>query len=176
MAAYPPVHVLPIADRLERLYLAHQREIHSFALHATRDPATADDLTQEAFVRLIAEMEAHGEPGEPRAWLYRVVTNLVISRGRRAAVAERWKGVIVRRDEVERSPESTAIRRERRDGVLEALDDLSADARTALLLAANGFGGREIAGLIGRTDGATRTLLCRARARLRTRLEAPGED
>lgn len=164
-----------IGIELEGIYAAHQREIFSFALHSVRDQQAAEDLTQEAFIRLLGEMRERGTPDDPRAWLYRVVSNLIVSRGRRRTVAERWKAVIARRDEPERSPEATAIRRERRDGVQAALDGMGADARTALLLAANGFSGHEIAAAIGRTDAATRTLLCRSRAHLRSCLERPTE-
>jgi len=44
------------------------------------------------------------------------------------------------------------------------------DARTCLLMAANGFSGREIADAIGRSELATRALICRARIRLRESL------
>lgn len=46
----------------------------------------------------------------------------------------------------------------------------AADARTALLLAAHGFSGREVAEALGRTELATRSLICRARLRLREHL------
>ena len=55
-------------------------------------------------------------------------------------------------------------------GVLADLDPV---ARTALLLAAEGFSGAEIAAAIGRSESATRTLLCRTRLRVRGRLESP---
>ncbi|HMJ81385.1 MAG TPA: sigma factor-like helix-turn-helix DNA-binding protein, partial [Candidatus Dormibacteraeota bacterium] len=42
--------------------------------------------------------------------------------------------------------------------------------RLALLLAAQGQSGREIAAALGRTESATRTILCRARRRLRDEL------
>jgi len=47
---------------------------------------------------------------------------------------------------------------------------LPTDDRTALLLSAHGFAGREICAVLGRSDGATRTLLTRARIRLRERV------
>lgn len=165
-----------IATRIEGVYTTYQREIFSFALHLTHDAAAAEDLTEEAFIRLLDEMRQRVAPDDPRAWLYRVLSNLVISGGRRRSVAERWKPAIAVRDETDRSPEAIAIRRERCDGVQAALDGLRVDARTALLLAAAGFTGHEVACAIGRTDAATRTLLCRARAELRTRLERPGVE
>ena len=61
-------------------------------------------------------------------------------------------------------------------GVRRTLDAMSPDSRTALLLAANGFSGREIAHALGRTELATRALLCRARTHLRETLEVPGGE
>ncbi len=43
-----------------------------------------------------------------------------------------------------------------------------------MALAAQGYGGREIADRIGRTELATRTLICRSRARMRVFIEASG--
>ena len=55
-----------------------------------------------------------------------------------------------------------------------ALGELEEDARTALLMAASGFNGMEIAEAIGRSANATRTLMCRSRLELRHRLESNG--
>jgi DNA-directed RNA polymerase specialized sigma24 family protein len=59
---------------------------------------------------------------------------------------------------------------EEQQAVLTALDSLGPTDRTALLLAAHGYRGSEIASRIGRSEGATRTLLCRARSKVRTQL------
>ncbi|HXS71559.1 MAG TPA: sigma factor-like helix-turn-helix DNA-binding protein, partial [Patescibacteria group bacterium] len=55
--------------------------------------------------------------------------------------------------------------------VADALGTLSEESRTALLLAAQGFVGREIADAIGRSEAATRTLMCRARQQMRREIE-----
>jgi RNA polymerase sigma-70 factor (ECF subfamily) len=148
---------------------AFQRDIHAFLRGATRDAETAEDLTQETFMRLLREVRAGRTPDNVRAWLYAVATNLVTSRGRRLAVAERFKAVLAIRD-VGDDPAHDLLRAERRALVQRGLDRLPVDARTALLLSAHGFSGREIAQLLGRTEGATRSLLTRARIRLRERL------
>ena len=153
-------------------YDAHRRELYAFALRASRDPETAQDLVQEAFLRLLREVEQR-QPENIRAWLYRVTANLVLSRGRRLTVADRWRHLLVSRDAPE-GPESTALRHEGTGDLEAALGGLSRDARTALLLAASGFSGAEIAATIGRSDAATRTLMCRARLRMRERLEPLG--
>jgi DNA-directed RNA polymerase specialized sigma24 family protein len=72
------------------------------------------------------------------------------------------------------SPESGVIARERTSAIEAVLATLSVEARTALLLSADGFSGEEIAATIGRSHGATRTLISRARVRVRLELEQSG--
>jgi RNA polymerase sigma-70 factor (ECF subfamily) len=160
------------AERVAAIYDAHQGELFSFALRTSRDREAAEDLVHESFVRLIVEIEAGREPDNTRAWLYRVIANLAVSRGRRATVAQRQLGALVERGTAS-GPEPLFLEHERRSDLEAVLAELGADARTALLMAANGFNGMEIAEAIGRSGNATRTLMCRARLQLRERLGSP---
>jgi RNA polymerase sigma-70 factor (ECF subfamily) len=154
---------------LGAIYDDHQRELYSFALHACRDRDAAEDLVQESFVRLMIEVDAGRMPTNVRAWLYRVIANLAISRGRRSTVARRGlRSVAEPADDP--GPEPAYLEGERRSDLEAVLGELGADARTALLMAANGFSGLEIAEAIGRSPNATRTLMCRSRIQLRDRL------
>ncbi len=148
-----------------------QRELFSFALHACRDRETAEDLVQEAFVRLMVEIDAGRMPTNVRAWLYRVVANLAVSRGRRATVARRGLHAVPEPED-DLGPEPSYLEGERRSDLEVVLGELGPDARTAVLMAANGFSGLEIADAIRRSPSATRTLMCRARMQLRERLTA----
>lgn len=168
----------PAATRADAVvvdaWARHHEELYAFLVRTTRDPGAAEDLLQEAFVRLLREARAGRVPDNTRAWLYRVATNLAISRGRHLQRAVRWLAGPARRslgaqpDEV---PEAGVIASENRAELNAALAALPRDARAALALAAEGFSGAEIATCIGRTESATRTLICRARLRLRTTLE-----
>jgi RNA polymerase sigma-70 factor (ECF subfamily) len=152
-------------------YDANEQDLHTFVLAVTRDAAAAEDLVQEAFLRLIRESRAGRYPDNVRAWLYRVVVNLARSRARRRLVADRWRNLFVVRD-VALSPEDDVVGREE-DAVLRtAIAGLPTEARVAFLLASDGRSGQEVAALIGRSEGATRTLLWRARRELRQRMEA----
>ena len=151
------------------IYDDHQRELYSFALHACRDREAAEDLVQESFVRLLIEVDAGRMPTNVRAWLYRVVANLAVSRGRRATVARRGLHAVATPAD-DQGPEPAYLEGERRSDLEAALGELGADARTALLMATNGFSGLEIADAIGRSANATRTLMCRSRIQLRDRL------
>jgi RNA polymerase sigma-70 factor, ECF subfamily len=159
---------------LTALYEAHRAELLGFLLKMTRDREAAEDLLQETFIRLIREARAGRLPDAVRPWLYRVAANAAISRSRHGAVWNRLVPRLVDRREPER-PDAELLRAERDTELHAALASLPPDGRAALLLAAQGFNGHEIATSIGRTEGATRTLLCRSRVRLRLALD-PAEE
>jgi len=161
------------ADLIASTYDAHQRELYSFALRSTRDPEVAEDVLQEAFTRLIVEVEAGRTPDNIRAWLYRVIANLIASGGRRATVARRQLGALVN-DDIDAGPEPAYLDQERRSDLEVALSELDEAERIALVMAANGFKGIEIADAIGRSSSATRTMMCRSRVHLRQRLGSMG--
>jgi DNA-directed RNA polymerase specialized sigma24 family protein len=69
-------------------------------------------------------------------------------------------------------PEDEAIRRSSARDLDVAMRSLTPDARRALVLAAEGFSGIEIASRLERSPEAVRTLICRARARLRQLLDS----
>jgi RNA polymerase sigma-70 factor, ECF subfamily len=155
---------------LTALYETHRAELFAFLIRMTRDRETAEDLLQEAFIQLIREARAGRMPDQVRPWLYRVASNAAISRSRHGAVWNRLMPRLVDRREPA-MPEPEALRAEQDSALHTALRALAPDARAALLLAAQGFDGHEIAESIGRTEGATRTLLCRSRVQLRQLLE-----
>lgn len=161
-----------VAPAVLAIYNAHHRGLASFIRAIERDPALAEDILSETFLRLIEEVRRGRTPDQPRAWLYRVASNLVVDGGRHRGVAGRVLGRLVDH-RTEPPPDDTVLRGELRREVWTALGTLPRDARTALLLAAHGFTGREVAQALGRTELATRSLICRARLRLREELGGP---
>jgi RNA polymerase sigma-70 factor, ECF subfamily len=163
-------HAGAAEDFVVAAYETYRRELYSVALSATRDAETAGDLVQEAYLRLVRDVQAGRVPENARAWLYRVVTNLITTRWRRTSVADRFRSlfaVSVAPDD----PERDYLRREAASELHIALRTLSVEARVALLLSAQGLSGREVAESIGRSEAATRTMMCRARLTLRERLQ-----
>jgi RNA polymerase sigma-70 factor (ECF subfamily) len=157
-------------DRIiETAYAVHAGPLLRRLTATTRDPAAAEDLTHEAFVRLVVEIQAGRIPDDTAAWLHRVGHNLAMSRGRHIAVVNRHAGAAGPTAD-STSPETIALASERDASVRDAIAQLGATDQRALILAANGFRGPEIARLLGKTESATRTLLCRARNRIRGRL------
>lgn len=158
---------------VEAAYSEHRAALVRHLTQVTRDGEAAQDLAQEAFIRLAREVEAGRAPDDTAAWLHRVGLNLATSRGRHLQVVDRRAGWLPM-PAVPASPDEVAIAGELGVAIAQALALLSAPERRALALAAHGFEGREIASSIGRTPGATRTLLCRARAKIRATVAAVG--
>jgi RNA polymerase sigma-70 factor, ECF subfamily len=150
-------------------YDTHHRDLLAFARALVRDPDAAEDVVADAFFRLINETRAGRMPTEVRPWLYRVVANLVVSRGRRLRTAQRFLWRLVER-RVEESPEGRLTGSEIRPDLLAALAALPTDARVAIVMASRGSTGQEIAEALRKSETATRTILYRARIRLREQL------
>ena len=139
---------------------SHAERLTSFALAAVRDRDVADDIVAEAYLRLIREVRAGRVPENIGGWLYRVCSNLILSRGRRIAVARRAMGRLLERGEAD-GPETHVLRRDFNERTVAALNELPMDARIALLMAAEGHDMASIGLAIGRTPSATRTFVCR---------------
>jgi RNA polymerase sigma factor (sigma-70 family) len=146
----------------------YRARLFASVVRSTRDADVAEDIVQEAFLELVRAAQRGDLPDNELAWLHRVAANRVIDWSRKRA---RWAGHVAPSDDTEEAPETAVLRREAHRELHAALAALPADTRRALLLEGEGYHPAEIARLIGRTGQATRTLLCRARRRLRDNLE-----
>ena len=96
---------------VEAAYAEYEPSLRRRLTAFVRDEATAQDLTQETFVRLLAEVRADRVPENMGGWLWRVGHNLATSRGRRIAVADRHRRELIHDIEFS-SPETVAIAEE----------------------------------------------------------------
>jgi RNA polymerase sigma-70 factor, ECF subfamily len=165
----------PVEGVTAAAFEAFGSELLRFATRRTRDADRAEDIVQEAFLRLATESRAGRDPNNPRGWLYRVILNLIITDARHAVIARREAGHLGRDVVVTDTPEVLYLVSERDRGVGAALDVIRAEGRVSLVLAANGYSGREIATAIGRSEAATRTIMCRARGSIRRAMAAHDE-
>ena len=69
-------------ETIEELFTALESPLLNYALRLAGDAAVAEDLVQEAFMRLHAQFN---EVREPRRWLYRTVHNLALNHRRQAS-------------------------------------------------------------------------------------------
>jgi RNA polymerase sigma-70 factor (ECF subfamily) len=67
----------------ELLVTRHRRPVFNFILRFVRDPAQAEDVTQETFLRLIKGADAYERQAKFTTWLYTIARNLCIDAARR---------------------------------------------------------------------------------------------
>jgi RNA polymerase sigma factor (sigma-70 family) len=161
-----------IRHRYDQAYETNWALLRGRALAVTRDGAAADDVAQEAFERLWSRSRGGWWPDNAGGWLSRVATNIAVSLLRRDVVASRGLAAIRQGRSFshhESSAEDTWLGREDARVAMRAWRALSPDAREAVRLAGLGYSRAAIAERLGRTELATRTLICRSRSTLRVR-------
>jgi RNA polymerase sigma-70 factor (ECF subfamily) len=130
----------------------------------TGDPDVAEDVAQEAFVRMLDRAVA-GEPPALRVWLFKVATHLIRDRWRVSTNRKRLLEIHPVTPGTAPDPEAEVVRREEVAGVRRALEGLDARDRELLLMREEGFSYREIAEAVGVSSTSVGTLLVRAQKR-----------
>jgi len=166
-----PAPELIEGGRLAELYLRHSDAARRLAYLLTGDTALADDLTQEAFIRLAGRFMHIREPVAFEAYLRRTVVNLANSHFRRAG-KERTKE---RRLAGLRQTEAVEVDLAFRDSIQRALFALRPKQRAAVVLRFyDDLSERQIAEVLGCRPGTVKSLISRAMEILRT--EVSKED
>lgn len=149
-------------------YQRTARPLRSYLLRAGGDPALADDLLQEAYLRFLRSGFEGEDAQHRRNYLFRIATNLLRDHFRRTRpespeVPDRGHG-----------PSHGEVVHLRAD-VGSAMAELSLTDRQMLWLAyVEGASHREIAGVLGLRAASIRSMLSRARHRLAAELTARG--
>jgi RNA polymerase sigma-70 factor, ECF subfamily len=138
--------------------------------------AEAEDVVQDAFVRVMEHRRSLTEVRDMRVWLVRIAWNLAIDRKRRIR-PEPMDELFAERLAATSVPADKALdEAEQMKSVLRELERLPKAERHVLLLSLiDELSAAEMARVLGRSESAVRALLFRARARLRERLEKGGK-
>jgi len=167
--------VPPLAEDAAGVYADCYAELTRFLTRLCGDAALAEDLAQEAGMRLVATMRSESI-AHPRAFLFHAAANLARDNLRRRIVAQQYAEAHV---ESEAAPptDHVAIARQEIALVAKAIADLPTRARAVLQLArVEGYSQKEIAARLGITPKTVENHLTRALAQLTARLRTRGRQ
>jgi RNA polymerase sigma-70 factor (ECF subfamily) len=175
-------------SRFERDALPFLDQLYAAAMRMTRNPADAEDLVQETYVKAFAAFHQFEEGTNLKAWLYRILTNTFINTYRKrqrqpqqsaTETIEDWQLAAAESHSSTglRSAEMEALDHLPDSDVKEALQRLPEDFRLAVYLAdVEGFSYKEIADIMGTPIGTVMSRLHRGRRGLQRLLSDYARD
>jgi RNA polymerase sigma-70 factor (ECF subfamily) len=157
--------------RFEALYRKYLAQVYSFAVYELRDHHAAEDATERTFLaalRNLARFEERARPADGegastfRVWLFQIARNAVAEahRSRRRRPIAPLEAAASVADPMD--VEASAIRRDETSAAVAAITRLPGDRRRAIILRfVDEMTTSEIAGVLGRSEGAVRVLIHR---------------
>ncbi|HWB32613.1 MAG TPA: sigma-70 family RNA polymerase sigma factor [Acidobacteriaceae bacterium] len=161
----------PAEPDLPALVGEHSALLYRVALSVVRNPAEAEDIVQDAFLRVLQRRQELAAIVEVRAWLVRIVWNLALDRRRRIRPEQMDEAFAAALLSSTMPADEVLSESRRMAQVLAAIEHLPTKERQALLLSAmDELSTAEIAAVLGKSESGIRSLLFRARVHLRERL------
>ena len=159
-------------DALEELYLLHFDRIYSYLHMSVGNRYDAEDLTTQTFVKMLESIGRFRWQAAPfSAWLFRIAHNLAMDHFR---ASRRWQpeeDVPEPPGSEEASAEDQAMHVLGRQSMLELIEKLSPEQQQVLTLKfVFNFPNAEVATILGKTEGAIKSLQHRALVSLEKQL------
>jgi RNA polymerase sigma-70 factor, ECF subfamily len=161
-------------ESLEALYLLHFDRIYSYLHLSVGNRHDAEDLTTQTFLKMLEAIGRFRWQSAPfSAWLFRIAHNLAMDHFR---ASRRWQPeeeVPEPEDASERSAEDEALESIGRRSMLELIEGLSPEQKQVLTLKfVFNFSNGEAAAILGKTEGAVKSLQHRALVSLQKQISS----
>jgi len=157
------------AGAFETLYARHRGALYRFVLRSLKDRPVAEELFQEAWIRVIEARERYAPSARFTTWLYTIAHNLLVDHWRRKGL------VLVELNDEHASSDNPARQVEARESVarfLQVLEALPPAQREAFLLHEEaGMTVAEIAAATGTNEEAAKSRLRYAIAKLKAAVD-----
>ncbi len=182
--------LLPMADQanFESDAMQYASQLYSAALRMTRNPADAEDVVQETFLKAYRAYDSFEEGTNLKAWLYRILTNTYINKYRKAQrrpqeveLGELQDLYLFKRlgeqSGASMSAETEALDMFVDDDIVAAIESLPVNFRLPVLYAdVEGFSYKEIAEILDVPIGTVMSRLHRGRKALQRKLWSVAVD
>jgi RNA polymerase sigma-70 factor (ECF subfamily) len=161
------------------LYEQYVERIFNYVYYRTGNQHDAEDLTAKVFFRAMRRIPQYQERGLPvSAWLYRIAHNLVANwhrdRGRRPEISLDEGVASIPHSE---HPEATLLQLEEQDHLLRIIRKLPPERQQLIILKfVEHMSNAEIGQIMGRTEGAVKSLYHRTLRALRMDMESLSKD
>ncbi len=165
-------------DALEELYLLHFDRIYSYLHMSVGNRHDAEDLTTQTFLKMLESIKRFRWQAAPfSAWLFRIAHNLAMDHFR---AHRRWQpeeDVPEPPGSAEPSAEIQAMHAIGRESMMEMIETLSAEQQQVLTLKfVFSFANAEVATILGKTEGAIKSLQHRALVSLQKKIQQPATE
>lgn len=171
-------------DKFRMLVEKYQSMVFRTCMGFLHDKDDADDLTQEVFIQIYQSLNSFKGDAAFSTWVYRITINAslnMVHKNSRTPILNRIGSLFDSGKEKEKfppayyneDPESILIRHEKSKWIQDALDSLSENQRTAIVLSKyDDLSQKEIAEIMKTTEGAVEALIQRAKANLKVKLSS----
>jgi RNA polymerase sigma-70 factor, ECF subfamily len=164
-------------EAFEALYRLHKRRVYSLCLRMTANTATAEDLTQEAFLQLFRKIGTFRGESAFSTWLHRMAVNVVLMQLRKKGLplVSLEETMETEEESPKKEPGAEDVRLAgsiNRLQLEQAIGDLPPGYRMVFLLHdVEGYEHNEIAEMVGCSIGNSKSQLHKARMKLRELLK-----
>jgi RNA polymerase sigma-70 factor (ECF subfamily) len=162
-------------DALEELYLLHFDRIYSYLHMTVGNRHDAEDLTTQTFLKMLEAIGRFQWRSVPfSAWLFRIAHNVAIDHFRATQRIQPEEEVPEPPDAAEPPAEETALEMIGSKSMLQLIEGLSDDQRQVLILKfVYRFSNAEAAEILGKSEGAVKSLQHRALTSLQKQVGRP---
>lgn len=162
-----------LAREVELYFEQFRGAVYVYAFSLCRSPEQAEELTQEAFLRLYSHLRAGNRIDNVRGWVFRVAHNLAVNQGKKqrfevpgGLALEQWH----HHSDPADNPEQLLLEVERSHRFRQGMGHLTEHQRQCMQLRAEGFQTQQIAEILHISRGGVIDALQRAVKRLRKAL------
>jgi RNA polymerase sigma-70 factor, ECF subfamily len=157
-------------EQITQLFERLRDGVYRYVMTIVGSSGIAEEITQEAFIKLYSFTRNGGHVSHERAWVYRTAHNLAINEGCRKQITSAsvdWDWLSKVRPDPDPDPEQRVLQQEKYARLRATLNRLPAQQKQCILLRVEGFGYSEIARILDVSKSTVGESLRRAMKRLK---------